>query len=583
MASRRTSLFALVCVFVVFSAALAAVVERTFSVSSAAAAARRKPPWPDLSRRRLQVGELVVRRLCEERAVVVVNGSLPGPTIHAFEGDTVVVHVLNQSPHNLTVHWHGVFQRGSAWADGPAYVTQCPIRPGQSYTYRFDLVGQRGTLWWHAHASWLRATVYGALIVRPARPDPFPAPWSEVPILLGEWWNADVVAVDRAAQLSGGLPNISDAFTINGKLGDNYPCSDMYQLTVAPGKLYLLRIINAALNNQLFFKIAGHRFTVVAVDANYVNAYVTDLVVVAPGQTVDALLAADAAPGSYYMAALPYESAGGVDFDATVATGLVKYEAAPPSARPVAAALPRFNDTAAAFRFYAALTGLNGSRPVPTAVHEKMLVAFGLGLVPCADGHLCGGILGESLAGSMNNVSLKLPSETSLLEARYRGAEGVYTADFPDRPPREFDYASPDLTYNLALARTKRETRVKKLKYNSTVEVVLQKTSLLALQSHPIHLHGYDLFVLAQGFGTYDAAQAAKKLNLVNPPVRNTVAVPPGGWAVIRFVADNPGIWLMHCHLDVHSSWGMAMAFEVADGPTPSSRLPPPPSDLPRC
>lgn len=82
---------------------------------------------------------------------------------------------------------HGVFQLLSGWADGPEFATQCAIRPGKSYTYRFNLTGQEGTLWWHAHVSWLRATVHGALIIRPkyGRSFPFPKPYREVPILLG--------------------------------------------------------------------------------------------------------------------------------------------------------------------------------------------------------------------------------------------------------------------------------------------------------------------------------------------------------------------------------------------------------------
>lgn len=75
----------------------------------------------------------------------------------------------------------------TAWADGPEFITQCPIRPGQSYTYRFTVQGQEGTLWWHAHSSWLRATVYGALIIHPKEGDsyPFPKPNRETPILMG--------------------------------------------------------------------------------------------------------------------------------------------------------------------------------------------------------------------------------------------------------------------------------------------------------------------------------------------------------------------------------------------------------------
>ena len=75
----------------------------------------------------------------------------------------------------------------TGWADGPEFVTQCPIRPGGSYKYRFTIEGQEGTLWWHAHSSWLRATVYGALIIRPRenKAYPFGKPSREVPVILG--------------------------------------------------------------------------------------------------------------------------------------------------------------------------------------------------------------------------------------------------------------------------------------------------------------------------------------------------------------------------------------------------------------
>lgn len=82
---------------------------------------------------------------------------------------------------------HGVRQIRTGWADGPEFVTQCPIRPGGSYTYRFTIQGQEGTLWWHAHSSWLRATVYGALIIHPRQGEsyPFPKPKRETALLLG--------------------------------------------------------------------------------------------------------------------------------------------------------------------------------------------------------------------------------------------------------------------------------------------------------------------------------------------------------------------------------------------------------------
>lgn len=82
---------------------------------------------------------------------------------------------------------HGVRQLRNPWADGPTYVTQCPIKPGGTYTYRFTIINQEGTLWWHAHTDWLRATVYGALIIYPrlGSPYPFSMPKLENAILLG--------------------------------------------------------------------------------------------------------------------------------------------------------------------------------------------------------------------------------------------------------------------------------------------------------------------------------------------------------------------------------------------------------------
>lgn len=106
-------------------------------------------------------------------------------------------------------------------------ITQCPIPPGKTFTYKFKVIKQEGTLWWHAHVSVLRATVYGALIIQPRSPKsfPFPKPDHQVPILLGEWWNADIIQLENEALAVGGGPNNSDAYTINGLPGDLYPCS----------------------------------------------------------------------------------------------------------------------------------------------------------------------------------------------------------------------------------------------------------------------------------------------------------------------------------------------------------------------
>lgn len=139
----------------------------------------------------LWAGEQVVmketKRMCGSKPIVTVNGLFPGPTIYAREDDSILVKVVNHVPYNISIHWHGIRQLRTCWADGPAYITQCPIQPSRFYTYNFTLTGQRGTLLWHAHILWLRSTLHGALVILPKLgvPYPFPTPHQEKRIVLG--------------------------------------------------------------------------------------------------------------------------------------------------------------------------------------------------------------------------------------------------------------------------------------------------------------------------------------------------------------------------------------------------------------
>ncbi|XP_038702371.1 laccase-7-like [Tripterygium wilfordii] len=535
------------------------------------------------------VQNLTLNRLCKEQVITAVNGNFPGPIISVHEGDTVFVHVFNKSPYNITIHWHGV-SGISPWADGPSMITQCPIRTGHNYTYKFNIINQEGTLFWHAHEDWLRATVFGAIIIRPrpGHPYPFPKPTREIPIILGEWWNMSIIDVEDITLDSGGTPIPNTAFFINGLPGDLYPCSQnqMFKLNVKKGNTYLLRLINVGLDNTLFFKIANHNMTVVGIDGSYTTHYVTDVILIALGQTTDVLVTFNQPVGSYYMASSHYDVVPLVG-ENTTTRGVVVYDGADTSKTPLMPVLPSHIDTPTAHRFQSNLTGLtNGPHfvPVPSKVDQHMLFTVGLGLVPCTTNVTCAGPFGLELASSFNNASFVPPTSLSMLEAFYYNVSGIYTADFPDNPPTPFDYTNTSISLDRSLISTRKSTSVKKLKFNSTVEIAFQDTALLAYGiHHPIHLHGFSFHVLAQGFGNYDPIRDREKYNLVNPPYRNTILLPVGGWMVIRFTANNPGVWFLHCHLDVHMSWGMAMAFEVENGPTKSTKLPPPPLDLPKC
>ncbi|PSR92839.1 Laccase-11 like [Actinidia chinensis var. chinensis] len=521
-----------------------------------------------------------VSRLCNAKSIVTVNGMFPGPTVYIREGDQVLVNVSNHAQYNISIHWHGLKQFRNGWADGPAYITQCPIQTGRSYVYNFTVTGQRGTLWWHAHILWLRATVYGALVIMPKEgtPFPFPQPYQETNIILGEWWNQDVETIVNQANKLGLPPQTSDAHTINGKPGPLFPCSEKYTfaMEVQFGKTYLLRIINSALNDELFFAIAGHPMTVVEIDAVYVKPFTTQAILIAPGQTTNVLVKADQSPNRYFMAARPFMDAP-LAVDNKTVTAILQYKGIPNTVLPTFPQLPAPNDTKFALNYNSRLKSLNTPQfpaKVPLKIDRHLFYTIGLGINPCPT---CQN--GTQVVASLNNITFVMP-KVGLLQAHYFNIAGVFRTNFPDNPPAPFNYTGAPLTANLG---TTMGTRLSTLPFNTTFELVLQDTNLLSVESHPFHLHGFNFFVVGSGVGNFNPKKDPAKFNLVDPPERNTVGVPTGGWTAIRFRADNPGVWFMHCHLELHTMWGLKMAFVVENGKSAEESVLPPPQDLPPC
>ncbi|CAH1434971.1 unnamed protein product [Lactuca virosa] len=529
------------------------------------------------------VKEASYTRLCATKNILTVNGQFPGPTLYVHEGDTIYVKVHNNGRYNITIHWHGVKQPRNPWSDGPVYITQCPIQPGDSFNYKIIFSSEIGTLWWHAHSDWLRATVHGAIIVYPkhGRSYRFPKPHQEVPIIFGEWWKEDVREVLREFVASGGGPRNSDAYTINGQPGDLYPCSsqDTFMLNVEYGKRYLLRMVNAAMNEILFFAIANHSLTVVGADGSYTKPFTKDYVIIAPGQTLDCLLEANQkARGSYYMAARAYSTA--LPFDNSTTTAILNYgDSLPTTTSPLLPSLPFYNDTTAAFDF---LGNLRYPDPLLFPLNKydtRIISTISVNTLPCANAS-CAGPNGNRLAASMNNISFVSPF-IDILEAYYYHINGVFGTRFPRVPPLFFNFTGTNLP--TILLTPERATEVRVIRYNSIIEVVFQGTNLVGGLDHPMHLHGFNFYVLGWGFGNFDKKKDPKNYNLVDPPYRNTVIVPINGWAAIRFKAHNPGVWFLHCHLERHLTWGMETVFIVKDGKRAQERILPPPRHMPRC
>lgn len=272
---------------------------------------------------------------------------------------------------------------------------------------------------------------------------------------------------------------------------------------------------------------------------------------IGPGQTTDVLLTADQTPGRYYMAARAYESAMNAAFDNTTTTAILEYKSTSCNAKngacpnPTFPPLPAYNDTNTVTRFLTQLRSPSKAE-VPIKIDENLFFTMGLGFFNCSPGPRCQGPNNTRFAASMNNVSFVLPNTTSLLQAFYQKIPGIYTTDFPPVPPVQFDYTG---NVNRGLWQPVLGTKLYKLKFGSAVQIVLQDTAIVTTENHPIHLHGYHFYIVGMGFGNFNPARDPARFNLFDPPQRNTINVPVGGWSAIRFVADNPGKNISVAHL----------------------------------
>jgi FtsP/CotA-like multicopper oxidase with cupredoxin domain len=205
------------------------------------------------------------------------NGQIPGPVIEARVGDVVEVRLTNRLPEPTVIHWHGL--RVPAAMDGTDMV-QHPIRPGETFTYRFTL-HDAGTFWYHPHMNetvQLERGLYGALIVR--RPNE-PTLDAERVIVL------DDVKLDREGQIKtlGGLIERHDGRQggtrlVNGKLEP--------ELTMAAGQIERWRIINASSARYVRLSIGGRPFTILGTDGGLIEAPVTvSEVLLRPADRVD--------------------------------------------------------------------------------------------------------------------------------------------------------------------------------------------------------------------------------------------------------------------------------------------------------
>lgn len=219
------------------------------------------------------------------------NGTVPGPTLVATEGDHVVVHFTNQLPQPTTVHWHGLHV--PADQDGNP---MDPVAAGKSRDYVFDLpVGSAGTYWYHPHTDGMTADqvamgLFGAIVVR-AKSDPLPTSLLDELLILN----------DNRFEANGAISPDTMNDQMNGRLGDVVFVNGAVNptMTLRPGETRRLRVVNASAARYYLLAVPDHQLVKVGSSGGLFGTPLPmDKILVAPGERAEILLPATAAAGT---------------------------------------------------------------------------------------------------------------------------------------------------------------------------------------------------------------------------------------------------------------------------------------------
>ena len=292
----------------------------------------------------------------------------------------------------------------------------------------------------------------------------------------------------------------------------------------------------------------GHKMTVVQADGRYIKPFDVYNLDVYSGQTYDVLFTADQDASKNYWAAINVRGR-----NPKTPTGLAVLQYLPNEATLLpttpAPVSPIWNDTATSISLAKQILAKVGYEAAPPKKSHRTIVILG------TQNNING-----NLKWALNNISYVHNPTPVIAALKYNIKGAIDSTPPPDYPVQDYNIfvpPKPSLSANYG-------SPLYVFKRGSVVDVIVQNSNTLTPNNseiHPWHLHGHDFWVLGYGQGMYDSTKDAASFNLIDPPVRNTAAVFPYGWVALRFVADNPGAWPFHCHIEPHFHMGMGTVF----------------------
>ncbi|WP_030058485.1 MULTISPECIES: multicopper oxidase family protein [Streptomyces] len=426
---------------------------------------------------------------------------LPGQEVRATVGDTLALTLANHLPQPTSLHWHGLALRNDM--DGVPGLTQAAVKPGASFDYRFAL-SRPGTYWFHPHSGVQQDRgLYAPLIVEdPKEPLRYDKEWV---VVLDDWVDGvdgstpDAVLAELAKGMGGmaGMDHSGhDMAGMPGTGGAGAPSAG----ATGPARM----LMGAA--SPLLGGDAGdvaHPFHLV----NGRLATAPETFTAKPGDRIRIRLI-NAGGDTAYRVAL-----GGHELTVTHTDGF-----------PVEQATTQALLLGMGERYDVLVTAKDGAFPLTALAEGKNATALavlrtGGGAAPDASvrpAELDGKLV--TAAQLKADPSVRLPAKSPDRTVQLELTGGMAKADwaFNGRP---YD---PAQRYPVAAGeRVRLEFR------NSTA------------MWHPVHLHGHSFALPGDG------------------PRKDTAIVLPGATLAVDFDADNPGLWMVHCHNIYHAETGM--------------------------
>lgn len=548
----------------------------------------------------LYVKDSTVNYAGKEKRAIAVNGQIPMPTLEFTEGDTAEIVVHNQLKENTSLHWHGLFLPNKE--DGVPFLTQMPISPGTSYTYRFPII-QHGTHWYHSHSGLQEQIgMYGSFIMHKRAGDKtfrkgiddLPA----VPVMISEWTNLKPENVHRM------LHNASDWFAIKKGATQSYAeairsghfktkltnewkrmlamdVSDVYYNKVLlngnhitelksmdgkplkAGDKVRLRISNGGASSYFWLRYAGGKMTVVASDGNDVEPVAVDRLIIAVSETYDVVVTVPENGKAYeFMATTEDRTQSSSYFIGDGEKQLV-------------GAMPRL-------KYFEGMKMMNDMMKMNGDLDDMgmnmSLNQMDMNVVmypeitggekkkdkePAQQDHMdhmkqdTGSAGHHHMNGNENPNRYNANALSKIVTLNYSMLQSPHKTSLPaDAPVKELRFT---LSGNMNRYVWSMDNRV----LSESDKILVKKGEVLritiynnSMMRHPMHLHGFDFRVI-NGKGE-------------KSPLKNVLDIMPMETDTIEFLANEEGDWFFHCHILYHMMAGMNRVFAVDDYKNPN-------------